>query len=116
MRRRDVSAQRTGRRVADVFQSIMVAVRALWNFSGAVELDIGRQVVREVNGIAFHLVVLQGKLVGRGIHLAQVVDAGVAAAGGTRPDEIRHANNGSRQEQESQSEPNDSFSLGRSFS
>ena len=47
------------------------------NFPRAVEFDVGRQVVRKVNAVTICQVVLQGELIGGGVNLAEVVNAGI---------------------------------------
>ena len=52
------------------------------NLAVAVEFDVRRQVVGEINPIAIRQVLFQSELIGGGINLAKVIDASVAFSSG----------------------------------
>ena len=83
----DVGAERTSWRLANSSNVINTAGRTRWNYSFAVEFDVGRQVAGEIDAVAVGQVMLQGELIRSGINLAEVVNAGVCRTG-SRPADI----------------------------
>ena len=74
---RDGGAEGAGWFVADFLDGIAPALRASGNLARAVELYVRHQVGGKIDGAAIRLVIFQGELVGSGINLAEVIDAGV---------------------------------------
>lgn len=105
--RKTVCGERTGRSVADSFDGINAALRTWWDFAVFGELDVGRQIIGKVDGFAILFVFLQGELIGCGINLTQVVDAGIHSAGASCLDEIgkddQHENSGTKKGEDDQS-------------
>ena len=93
---RDQVAERTLRLGAHLVVAVSAAGRAGGQAARRIQLDIGRQVGREVDGIARLFASFEGKLVGRAVKLGQVVDAGA----GLRPGAGAHkVGNGNRRQQ-----------------
>jgi hypothetical protein len=89
---RDGRAKRTSRRLADFFDRVSAALRASRNFSGAVKFDVGRQVVGKIDTVAIGQTVLQSELIGSGVYLTKIVDAGIFSTSRSRFDEVWKAN------------------------
>jgi hypothetical protein len=68
-------------------------LRTAGDFSLAVEFDVGRQVFGEIDGFAVGFTVLQCELIGSGVNLPEVVDAGIAATCAASFDEVGQGNN-----------------------
>ena len=68
MRGSDGVAQCANRRLADFANIVNAALRTQWDFSGAVEFDVRRQVVGEVDAVAIPQMIGQSELVGCGIN------------------------------------------------
>jgi hypothetical protein len=82
MRRGRQGVQRASRGSANGAFRISAAGRAAGNRACGVQLDIVRQVVREIYGRAGGQFGFQRILIGRRVNLAEVVDAGVLLGGG----------------------------------
>lgn len=91
MARRDGVAERASRRITKFFYGINAAARTFGNLALAVEFDVGRQVVGEINGFTVGFVPLQSKLISDSIKLAEVVDARIASTN-MRTNKIRNSN------------------------
>jgi len=79
--RGDSGAERTGWNLSDFFDGINTSRWAGGDFTLAIELDVRRQVVGIVDGVAVCLAVFQSKLIRSSINLAQIVDAGFCGSG-----------------------------------
>ena len=75
--RGDGGAERTGRSIANFLDGINATLRTRWDFTVFVELDVGRQVVGEIDFISGFQILFQSELISCGVNLAQVVDAGI---------------------------------------
>ena len=62
------------------------------NFPGAGELDEICQVIWEPDGVTIGQAIFQGKRIGGGINLAEIVNAGVGGAGAMLVYSIRYRN------------------------
>lgn len=78
MSRNNVRAERAGWGLADSCNVISAAGGTRWNFPGAVQFDVRRQVVREMNSLAVGQALFQSELVGGGINLAEVIDTTIS--------------------------------------
>ena len=76
----DGRAERASWIITNFFDSVNTAGRTGWNFSFAVEFDVRRQVVREIDAVVIGQVMFQSKLICSRIKLAKVVDAGICGA------------------------------------
>ena len=67
---------------------ITPTLRTAGNFPRLVELDVGRQVIREMDGGAVGQTTFQSELIRSGINLAEIIDAGIGGSRGTSFDKI----------------------------
>ena len=71
-------AKGAGRGVTDPLETVNATVRTGRDFACAVQLDVVRQVVWEVDGSAIGFVLFKRELVHGGLNLPEVVDARIA--------------------------------------
>ena len=72
---------------------INAALGAPRNLSGAVQLDVRRQIVGESDGRAIGQMLFQSELVRGGINLTEIIDTSVTARCGTSLDKIGNSDN-----------------------
>ena len=82
------SAHRARRNFSDFADVIKASIGTGWDFSGAGEFDVGRQVVGKVDSVTISFTVFQSKLVRSGINLMKHVDACVGGATGPATNKI----------------------------
>ena len=80
MRWDNSGAERAGWIFADSSNEVNAAGRTRWDFTCAVEFDVRRKVVGEMDGFSICFMVFQSELIRGSIKLAKVVEAGVRGA------------------------------------
>ena len=99
------AAQRANRRLPYFFNVISAAGWTGRNFPGAGELEEICQVIWEPDGVTIGQAIFQGKRIGGGINLAEVIDTRIDRWSRSRLDKIRH----DHQNEESQAKNKTSF-------
>ena len=82
------AAQGTNRLLPNFSNVINAASGTRWDFSRAVEFDVGREVVGEIDASAIRFALFQRELIGSGIKLAKIIDAGIARRRGAEFDKV----------------------------
>jgi len=92
MWRVDVGTERAGGLCAHGVVAVIAAGGARRQAAGGVQLDVRREVRRELYGVAGLLVLIERKQTGGAVNLFQVVDAGVGLCSGAGAHEVGNRN------------------------
>ena len=84
------AGERASRRRTHGTAGVSATSRATRNAAGSVQLDVGREVGAQGDGVTGFFLVFQGELIRSGINLAEVVDARIGLGRGTSAHEVRN--------------------------